>query len=205
MDPPTRAGKLVIKEAPTDDRLWVQGRGGSANKKDRPSRKESCMEWVHPTLPLVFPTGIPPAPHSYLTSLLQNLNLNLDSNRWLESLNAPRPVSNPLTLNPLELEDAPHEVSTVPCLAIPEKPLRLGKEKGHQGTLVSSRYLLRSKSVLNPAGGLGLEQPEEGRGRGRKSLISKAKNIAKKDILAGKQQSIERALRATRTLDLGSG
>jgi hypothetical protein len=38
--------------------------------------------------------------------------------------------------------------------------------------------------------------PAEKSGRGRKSLISKAQKKSKIDLLAGKQVSIERALRA---------
>jgi len=49
-----------------------------------------------------------------------------------------------------------------------------------------------------------MEWLEVGRGRGRKSYISKAKNKAKSDLLAGKQQSIEWALRAARAQDMGS-
>jgi len=202
-EPVEGAGELALREAHLEGPR-VRGCDSRAYKTTRPIRKGSCMNWVHPTLPLVFPTGIPSTPCTSLSSLLQNLNLNLESNKWLESLNASHPVSNPLTLKALELEDNPPEVTPLSGLNIPDKPVLSGKGKGQLGNLVPSRYLLRSKTVLNPAGGLGLEPPVEGRGRGRKSFISKAKNKAKRDMMAGKQQSIERALRASRTQDLGS-
>jgi hypothetical protein len=45
--------------------------------------------------------------------------------------------------------------------------------------------------------------PAEKSGRGRKSLISKAQKKARIDLLAGKQVSIERVLRARQTLGKG--
>jgi hypothetical protein len=67
----------------------------------------------------------------------------------------------------------------------------------------SGRYFLRSLNK-DHSGGLALDPiPTEKSGRGRKSLISKAQKKAKIDLLAGKQVSIERALRARRTLGKG--
>jgi len=166
-------------------------------KKGRPRRGGSSAKWTHPPLPMVIPTGIPPSPSSALSSLLQNLNLNFVSNRWIEPLNASLPVSDPPSCKLLELEASPQDGPPLPEAV----PLKICE--GLKETSGSSRYFLRSKTTPNPAGGLGLEGQEGGRGRGRKSFITKAKFKAKNDILAGKQQSIEWALRA-RAQDMGS-
>jgi len=197
-------GDLVIRELPMDSSLKSKKAGFDAVKKGRPSRKGSCMKWVHPTLPLAFPTGIPSVPCSSLTSLLQNLNLNLDSSGWLESLNASLNVPNSPVLKPLELEASPSSMPPRSDLVLSERTLSLDRKEGTLRTSDSAGYFLRSKSTPNPAGGLGLEKLEEGRGRGRKSFISKAKSKAKSDLLAGKQHSIEWALRAARAQDMGS-
>jgi hypothetical protein len=69
----------------------------------------------------------------------------------------------------------------------------------------SGRYFLRSQKNV-ASGGLAKEvvRTLDRGGRGRKSLISKAQTKAKCDLLARKQQSIERALRARRTQGKGS-
>jgi len=203
-DPIRTAGELVIRETSQASGPKSQEAGVAMTKKGRPSRKGSCVNWVHPTLPLAFPTGIPSVPCTSLSSLLQNLNLNLDSNRLLESLNASLHVPNTPVLKPLELEDSPSSAPPRSGLVFSERPLSLDLKEGPRRTSGSAGYFLRSKSVPNPAGGLGLEKSEEGRGRGRKSYISKAKYKAKSDLLAGKQQSIEWALRAARAQDMGS-
>jgi len=46
------------------------------------------------------------------------------------------------------------------------------------------------------SGGIGRDKDHVGVGRGRQSFLSKAQAKAKKDLIDGKQQSIERALRA---------
>jgi len=180
----------------------IQEAGPLVIKKGRPSRGGSSVRWTHPSLPMVFPTGIPPSPSFALSSLLQNLNLNFVSNRWIEPINASLPVSDPPFRKPLELEDSPQDGPPPPEDVIVEKPLKICE--GLKGTSGSSRYFLRSKTTPNPAGGLGLEGQEGGRGRGRKSFMAKAKNKAKIDLKAGKQQSIEWALRAARAQDMGS-
>jgi len=173
-----------------------QEAGALVVKKGRPCRGGSHVKWTQATIPLVFPTGIPHSPSSSLSTLLQNLNLNIVNSRWIEPLNASLPESNSLVLKPMEVEDSPQEGPPQPEAGICEKPSRI------EGTSGSSRYFLRSKTTPNPAGGLGVEGHEGGRGRGRKSYISKAKNKAKNDLLAGKQRSIEWALRA-RAQDMG--
>jgi len=187
-----------------DIRLISQVAGAEAIKKGRSSRKESCMKWVHPTLPLAFSTGIPTAPCTSLSSLLQNLNLNLESNRWLESLNASLNVPNAPILKPLELEASPSSMAPRSGLVLSERPLSLDRKRDTLRNSGSNGYYLRSKLVPNPDGGLGLEKVKEGGGRGRKSFLSKAKSKARSDMLAGKQQSIEGALRAARAQDMGS-
>jgi len=183
----------------TEDPRPTREAGALIIKKGRPSRGGS--KWTHPPIPMVFPTGISPSPRSSLSSLLQNLNLNFVSNRWIEPLNTSLPVSNLPSRKPLELEDSPHDGPPPSEAVIIKKPLRICE--GPEGTSGSSRYFLRSKTTPNPEGGLGLEGKEGGRGRGRKSFISKAKNKAKNDLLAGKQQSIEWALRAARAQEMG--
>lgn len=203
MEPDEVRREVVIREASQPCGQLRQEAGGSLIK-GRYSRKGSCMKWVHPTLPLAFLTGIPSVPRSFLSSLLQNLNLNLVSNRWMESLNAPLPSTNPLALKPLELEDTSQSVPPLAGRVFSERPLMTVKGNDQSGSLGSFGYFLGSKMVPNPVGGLGMEWPEGGSGRGRKSYISKAKNKVKSDLLAGKQQSIEGALRAARALDRGS-
>jgi len=197
-------GDLVIREPPLDNSLKSKKAVSDVVKKGRPSRKGSCMKWVHPTLPLAFPTGIPSAPCSSLSSLLQNLNLNLDSSGWLESLNASLNMPNSPVLKPLELEASPSSLPPRSGLVISDRTLSLDRKEGPLRNSGVDGYFLRSKSMPNPAGGLGLEKMEEGRGRGRKSFISKAKAKAKSDLLAGKQLSIDWALRAARAQDMGS-
>jgi len=177
-----------------DTRLISQMAGADAKKKSRPSRKDNCMKWVHPTLPLAFPTGIPSVPCTSLSSLLQNLNLNLESNRWLESLNASLKVPNTPILKPLELEATPFSMGSQSDLILLER--KDGTPRNSGG------YYLRSKLMPNSEGGLGLEKVKERGGRGRKSFLSKAKSKARAEVLAGNQQSIEGALRA-RAQDMG--
>ena len=202
-EPIRTVGEMVTREHPQDNSLKSQKAGVAANKKGRPSRKGSCMKWVHPTLPLAFSTGIPSVPCTSLSSLLQNLNLNLDSSGWLESLNASLNVPNSPVLKPLELEASPSSIPPRSGLVLSERTLSLDRKEGPLRNSGSDGYFLRSKSTPNPAGGLGLEKLEEGRGRGRKSFISKAKSKAKSDLLAEKQHSIEWALRAARAQDMG--
>jgi hypothetical protein len=65
------------------------------------------------------------------------------------------------------------------------------------------RYFLRSQNKEH-TGGLALDlTPTEKTGRGRKSFFSKAQKRAKIDLLEGKHVSIERVLRARRTLGKG--
>jgi len=195
--------ETVTRGHPQDIRLISQVAGTDANKKGRPSRKDSCMKWVHPTLPLAFSTGIPSVPCTSLSTLLQNLNLNLESNRWLESLNASLKVPNTPILKPLELEASPSSMGPRSGLVLPERALSLERKGGTLRNSGSNGYYLRSKLVPNPDGGLGLEKVKEGGGRGRKSFLSKARSKARSEVLAGKQQSIEGALRA-RAQDMGS-
>lgn len=61
-----------------------------------------------------------------------------------------------------------------------------------------SGYFLQSSSKKE-SGGIGKDEGTLGQSRERKSFISKAKTKARKDLLEGKQQSIERVLRAVRT------
>lgn len=58
-----------------------------------------------------------------------------------------------------------------------------------------SGYFLRSPTKL-VSGGLGKGKEQPPKGRGRKYFISKAQSKARFDLLEGKQQTIERALRA---------
>jgi len=199
-NPITEVGKKDGRENPMVGGHSGQSSAGPVVKKGRPNHRRSCMNWVHPTLPLVFPTGIPSAPSSSLSDLLHNLNLNLDSNRWVESLNAPFHGSKPLALKPLELKAKPPSETSLSGMVLPDKTILTIKGNGSGR---STGYFLRSKSVPNPDGGIGMDSQEIGSGRGRKSFISKAKNKARSDMLAGKQLSIERALRA-RAQELGS-
>ena len=54
-------------------------------------------------------------------------------------------------------------------------------------------YFLRFGSKTT--GGLGLDPGQTPRGRGRRSHLEKAQSRVKKDLVEGKQQSIEHALR----------
>ena len=56
-------------------------------------------------------------------------------------------------------------------------------------------YFLRSCTKV-ASGGLGKQSIQTPRGRGRKYFIAKAQSQERKDLLEGKQQSIERVLRA---------
>ena len=62
------------------------------------------------------------------------------------------------------------------------------------GSLDSGYFLWSCTKVAS--GGLGKQSNQTLRGRGRKSFIAKAHSRARKDLLEGKQQSIESALRA---------
>ena len=62
-------------------------------------------------------------------------------------------------------------------------------------------YFLRSGK--KPTTGLGKVSPPVRRGRGRKTNISKAQSRAKVDMREGKQQTIEKALRAEKARNKG--
>ena len=64
-----------------------------------------------------------------------------------------------------------------------------------------SGYFLRYCSKY--IGGLGLDPGQVPKGRGRKSFMAKAQSKEKKDLLEGKQQSIERVLRTVRAQKKG--
>ena len=72
----------------------------------------------------------------------------------------------------------------------------------------SIRYALRSREItVEGPGGKGLSVVANGaggKGRGRKSFLSKAQDRAKVDVVMGKQSSIEWALREVKAQDGGS-
>ena len=72
----------------------------------------------------------------------------------------------------------------------------------------SIRYALRSREITAEGmGGKGLPVLANGvggKGRGRKSLLSKAQDRAKVDVVMGKQSSIEWALREVKAQEGGS-
>jgi hypothetical protein len=86
----------------------------------------------------------------------------------------------------------------------PPKCLCLTEEASSSSSLSnessSTRYFLRSQKRAPSTGGLGKEEVSslDRGGRGRKSMFSKAQSKARIDLLARKQQSIERALRASK-------
>jgi hypothetical protein len=159
-----------------------------------------------------FPvTGTSSNPGPSIIVLINNLSIK--SPEWLLSPSLPPlpplitvlPSFPPPSLPPPMSALSPASSSSLLPL---ESPTSLSAPALEDSTTSSSdtssrRYFLRSLNREH-SGGLALDPtPTEKSGRGRKSLISKAQKKARIDLLAGKQVSIERALRARRTLGKG--
>jgi hypothetical protein len=135
-------------------------------------------------------------------------NLTLEGNEWLEALKN-LSLNNVSQTFPKSFSDCNKDSSLLDPPP-PPKRLCLTEEASSSSSLSnessSTRYFLRSQKRAPSTGGLGKEEISslDRGGRGRKSMFSKAQSKARIDLLAGKQQSIEWALRASKPLGQGS-
>jgi hypothetical protein len=129
-------------------------------------------------------------------------NLTLEGNEWLEALKNMSLDIGPSSQAHRGSDTFKSDLSP----GDPPSPKRLccaeddSSSSSFPSENSSTHYFLRSQKKTTPSGGLGKEviMSLDRGGRGRKSLISKAQSKARFDLLAGKQQSIERELRAVR-------
>jgi hypothetical protein len=151
-----------------------------------------------PDFPKIWSLGISPCPLPPITVLINNLSL--EGNDWTKALKI-------LSLNTVSLNcPAARQDRSLdpPLLEAPPPPKRLcileenSSSSSQSLESSSTRYFLRSQTKA--AGGLGKEEVSslDRGGWGRKSFLSKAQSKARLDLLAGTQQSIERALRAVK-------
>jgi hypothetical protein len=136
-------------------------------------------------------------------------NLTLEGNEWLEALKN-LSLNNVTTSFPERNSDSYKETSLSDDPPSPKR-LFLTEEASSSSSLsnktLTSHYFLRSQKGTPSMGGLGKEEISslDRGGRGRKSMFSKAQSKSRIDLLAGKKQSIERALRASRPQGRVSG
>ena len=142
---------------------------------------------------LVMGKPVPPTPPFIV---LIN-NLNLEGKEWLEALK-----NMSLSTRPSQIVTRPMDTSVIGfSLVDPPSSKRICNVDDDSSSLSknsSPHYFLGSQKKIVSSRGLGKEviRTLDRGGRGRKYLISKEQSKAKSDLLGGKQQTIERALRA---------
>lgn len=163
---------------------------------DQPSRDSTAAEMDGPSEE--------PAPGMQSSSFIRNINsaLSIDD------------IVGNITMLPI-IEDPPQNTESLPEVSPTSKlnsevPSKINLETN--SSTVTRQYNLRSlhktpahKNELNETvGGLSTETSKGTsiKGRGRKSLLSKAQVKAKYDVVDGKQMSIPGALRAAKTSEM---